>query len=209
MMLTRIKQDESYDHVEGVFESRREYEESLRDRPRTMPATHVWDFWYIDPLPEALAKNRLLLPKIRWGPRELTLAEVSARTDDFTKLGMNELRWLMERHKVPALPLDKARPKLDDESAMREAVRAFAKRKPVETTEGKGQTVSTHSDPAAVSTLPDDIAKMDKPSIETEAARLDAHDEYKKLASKPITVLREWLATKRAATKRQPELQSA
>lgn len=202
MLGTDTKIDETFSTGRDRPENRDELARMQRKYPPDLPATHTWDYRWEDPSSEALAKNRYLMPTLVYGPRELTLAEIAAKTKDFETLGHGELRWLFDRNHVKALPLDAKAPKLDEVQGLREAIRAHVKTNPETAAPNPRAVTATKptSSQAAVA-LPSDIAGMDRAAIETAAATMGVHDEWKKLSGKSIQMQREWLASKRNAAK--------
>lgn len=200
MIITDTKTDETF----GIRRTRPENKDELtamqRVMPPDLPATHTWDYHWEDPTPEQLAKNRYLLPELVMGPRELTLTEIAARTKDYETLGHGELRWLFDRNQVKALPLDPKAPKLDEVQGLRQALRAHVKANPATTAPNPKAVPATRPTPGqAAVALPSDVAAMDKNAIETAAASLGAHEDWKRVGGKSIQVQREWLATRRLA----------
>lgn len=207
MMMDDTKIDEAYSSRTTRPENKDELAAMQRVYPPTLAATHTWDYRWEDPTPEQLARSRYAMPMLIQGPRELTLSEIAAKTKNFETLGHGELRWVYERHNVRALPLVEGKPPLDEVEALRGAIQAHIKTNPAES-KPKPNAVRASQPTAAQGAvaLPAEIAAMDGPSIETAAAQGGWHEEYKKIAGKPLPVRREWLATKRAS---KPELANA
>lgn len=170
--------------------------DELRVFPWPLPATHVFEYRWEE---TATAANPRSLPVLITGCRELTINEIADRTKNFETLDLPSLVWLQKRHNIQPLsaPLVKGE-KLDDATALRRACQAFVKTyKPPVTAPA---VIAEQPAPAGDAvTLPDDIAKMDGPAMETEAALLEIYDEFKRFCpGKSNIVRRQWLATKRA-----------
>lgn len=205
MIFTDTKIDEAFSIRRTRPENKDELVAMQRVCPPDLPATHTWDYSWEQPTPEELARNRYLLPTLVEGPRELTLSEIASKTKDFESLNHGELRWLFDRNKVKALPLDPKGPKLDEVQGLRLAIRAHVKANPIEAAPNPRAVQVTRPTVGAVA-LPSDIAAMSKADIETAAGTLGAHEDWKKIANKDIKVQREWLASRRNA---QPETVNA
>lgn len=196
MLDTLNKIDETYSERRTRPESSDQYKELQRTYPRELPATHTWDYRWEDPSPEALAKNRFLLPELVRAPRELSLSEISAATKNFETLGHGELRFLFDRYKMKVLPAEKGK-QVDEVVAVREAVRAHFKDNPQSSAPHPKAIKHTPATPAQIVNMPDDIAKFSIADIDTESAKLGVHDEFKR-QRRDLPSLRSWLAGKRA-----------
>lgn len=197
MIDTVLKIDETYSERRSRPESTEQYKELQRTYPRELPATHTWDYRWEDPTPQALSKNRYLLPELVRSPRELTLSEISAHTKNFETLGHGELRFLFDKHKMKVLSAEKGKPAVDEIVALREAIRLHFKANPQSSSPNPKAIQQTKPSAAQAIALPDDIARMGIPEIDTEAAILGFHDEFKK-QRRDLPTLRGWLANKRA-----------
>lgn len=212
MIISDTKLDEAHSARRVRPENRDELAAMQRVMPEDLPATHVWEYRWEPPSEEELARNRYLLPTLACGPRELGLAEIAGRTKDFETLGHGELRSLFDRHKVKAMPLDPKAPRADEVEGLRKALRAHlaaqAKAGPAEAGPG-GVQATRGTSPATAGAghplgtgpivLPPDIAAMDKGGVETAAATLGVHDDWRRVSGKPIQVQRDWLARQRLA----------
>lgn len=203
MIFEDTKLDESFSERRSRPESRDELLTMQRVLPPALPATHVWEYRWVDPSADELKRNRYLLPQLVQGPRELTLQEVSDASKSFESLKLGELKWLLNRHAPVMPPLKEGEDKQGEEEAIRQALVAHLKAHPDQSP--KNAVKASRSDQRRPSVIDDDIAAMDDKQMETKSAELGLHSEYKnECRGKPLTWKREWLSTKRREWKNEP-----
>lgn len=206
-IIERTKLDGGYIRERLRPENTNELQQMQQNRPPKLPATHVWEYVWIDPTPEELARNPRLMPVEERGPRELSLIEIAAKSKDFETLTHGELRWLFDKHKVVALPATKDNPKPDELQSLKDSLRAHVKKHPPTAQSKKavqanmGEVKGWTTTPIAIS---DDIAGMSKADIKTQAGVNGWLDEFAK-QPQDLPSLRAWLSERRAAKKVEPE----
>src|SRR5262249_51034914 len=156
-----------------------------------VPATHVLEVYWEK---RATDRKPMLLPMLVTQVRELTLAEVAARSEQFATLDIAELRFLMERNKVVLPNATPGEQPKQEMTALLEALRAHLKNSPAQPIVKRTIAINKSSEQVEQEkagtkteeqdtrpTLPPDIAVADEPTLAKIAAMEGFHEEYGKL----------------------------
>lgn len=175
------KIDQSFSKRRLKFQSRGDYQAFCRIFPDGIPATHKISITHIPPLPEKLAKNPALLPEVEMQCVPLGIRDVAERTDNFQALTVQQLKWLIETYGIVQDAPVAGAPRQDEKTSL-----VAALRKHLET---NITAIKKDEKPTAVIISPE-VAAMTEAQLETEAAKLGVHAEYRRLKGKPIATRR-------------------